>query len=128
MTSCYVLRWLRYSLLSNFYDLEPSKQCELLQAAVRQIHNLQDEVRISPQEQIALLAHVPANPGKKSLEEGLLCRLRSALRNFLPYGYVMHKKGMPPQEEDKNRKQAKILGGIFRSFFYKGAVARGEKK
>ena len=98
MTSCYVLRWLRYSLLRNFYGLEPSEQCKLLQAAVRQIHNLQDEVRISPQEQIALLADMPAclEGGKKILEEGLLRRLRSVLRDFLPYGYVMHKKGDAP--------------------------------
>ena len=95
ITTNYLLRWLRFSLLRCFSGLGPAEQYELLCNAVAQIHDLQREVFISPPEQVALLSEMPA----AGLRGGLARRLRRSLRDLLPYGYVQSKKGAAPRRE-----------------------------
>ena len=96
IASSYVLRWLRYNLLRNFCGLEPGEQHTLLRAAAERIHNLQNQVYVSAQEQMALLADMPVAGTRNGRDSGLARRVRSALRECLPYGYVVHKKGDAP--------------------------------
>ncbi|WGK69208.1 glycosyltransferase [Candidatus Haliotispira prima] len=90
VASCYVLRWLRYSLLHNFSGLNQSEQFTLLRSAISTVHDLQREIFISPQEQVAFLAEMPAQAS------GPKRRLRRLLRDLLPYGYVHRRKGDAP--------------------------------